>query len=534
MADLPVFTYQTRVHLQPQQDAALEAYAELYGKTERILFAETQTGIKATALKHEYRHRFGITARQFNAIRIGLEGKVSSIKEQQTQLISDTEIRIRKAGKLAARLERTQPGSNKLHQKKRRLARLFERLKAMEDDRAHGSVRICFGSRKLFRAQFALEANGYKDHSEWKADWLKSRSSQFFVLGSKDESAGNQSCQAGVEEDGTMRLKLRLPDAFSGTHGKFLLIPGLKFAYGHDAIVAALASSARVASTNAARKPIIKRTGTALSYRFARDRKGWRVFVSLEARPVETVTRSQAGAIGIDLNADHLAIAETDRFGNLIAFDRIDCAVCGKTEAQAGAILGDAAAALAERAKLAGKPIVIEELDFRRKKAELESTDRRAARMLSSFAYKKAGASIKSACFRAGVEVIEVNPAYTSVIGAVNHARSKGIPTHQGAAYAIARRGLGMSERPTCRVAVVPMRKGGHVTFALPARNRVKHVWSHWSNVRTRLIAAQKAHFRCGAHKKAPPPLPRVNLAVCATGSPRCNSVASIALSTVR
>ncbi len=25
MADLPVFTYQTRVHLQPQQDAALEA-----------------------------------------------------------------------------------------------------------------------------------------------------------------------------------------------------------------------------------------------------------------------------------------------------------------------------------------------------------------------------------------------------------------------------------------------------------------------------------------------------------------------------
>ncbi len=190
-------------------------------------------------MKHQYRHRFGITARQFNAIRIGLEGKVSSIKEQQTQLISDTGIRIRKAGKLAARLERTQPGSNKLHQKKRRLARLFERLKAMEDDRAHGSVRICFGSRKLFRAQFALEANGYKDHSEWKADWLKSRSSQFFVLGSKDESAGNQSCQAGVEEDGTMRLKLRLPDAFSGTHGKFLFIPGLKFAYGHDAIVAA-------------------------------------------------------------------------------------------------------------------------------------------------------------------------------------------------------------------------------------------------------------------------------------------------------
>ena len=534
MADLPVFTYQTRVDLQSQQDAALEAYAELYGKTERILFAETQTGIKATALKHQYQHRFRITARQFNAIRIGLDGKVKSVEEGRRQLIAEAEIRVRKAGKVIARLERTQPGSHKLHQKKRRLVGLFQRLKALKDDQSAGRVRICFGSRKLFRAQFALEANGYKDHSEWRADWLKSRSSQFFVLGSKDESAGNQSCQATVEADGTMSLKLRLPDAFSGTHGKYLIILGLKFAYGHDAIVAALASSMRIASTNAARKPIIKRTGTALSYRFVRDDKGWRVFVSVEAQPVKRVTRSQAGAFGIDINADHLAYAETDRFGNLIDFGMIDCAVHGKTEDQASAIIGDAAAWLAKRAKKAGKPVVIEKLDFQKKKAELESTDRRAARMLSSFAYKKAGASIKSACFRAGVEVLEVNPAYTSVIGAVNYARSKGIPTHQGAAYAVARRGLGMSERPTCRVAVVPMRKGGHVTFALPARNRVKHVWSHWSNVRTLLIAAHKAHFRCGAHRKAPPPRPPEKPAVCATGSPRRDSVAPIALSTVR
>jgi hypothetical protein len=127
----------------------------------------------------------------------------------------------------------------------------------------------------------------------------------------------------------------------------------------------------------------------------------------------------------------------------------------------------------------------------------------------------KTAASIKSACFRAGVEVVEVNPAYTSVIGAVNHARSKGISTHQGAAYAIARRGLEMSERPTCRVAVVPARKGGHVTFALPVRNRAKHVGSLWSNVKTGLKAAHRAHFRCGAHKDAPPPLPRATPAVC-------------------
>ena len=74
MADLPVFTYQTRIHLQAPQNEALEAYAELYGKAERTLFAATETGIDAMDLKQEYLRLFGITARQFNAIRIGLKG----------------------------------------------------------------------------------------------------------------------------------------------------------------------------------------------------------------------------------------------------------------------------------------------------------------------------------------------------------------------------------------------------------------------------------------------------------------------------
>jgi hypothetical protein len=92
---------------------------------------------------------------------------------------------------------------------------LFERLKGIKDDQDRGRVRLCFGSRKLFLAQFALkangyEANGYKDHSDWKADWLQSRSSQFFVLASKDEIAGDQSCTAMVEEKGTLTLRLRL------------------------------------------------------------------------------------------------------------------------------------------------------------------------------------------------------------------------------------------------------------------------------------------------------------------------------------
>ena len=88
MADSLVFTYQTRIHLQPPQNEALEAYAELYGKAERTLFAATQTGIDAMDLKQEYLRLFGITARQFNAIRIGLKGKIRSIEELRPQQIA--------------------------------------------------------------------------------------------------------------------------------------------------------------------------------------------------------------------------------------------------------------------------------------------------------------------------------------------------------------------------------------------------------------------------------------------------------------
>ena len=153
--------------------------------------------------------------------------------------------------------------------------------------------------------------------------------------------------------------------------------------------------------------------------------------------------------------------------------------------------------------------MVIEELDFSKKKQELQGTDPRYARMLSSFNCHKIASGIDGACFRAGVGVVKINPAYTSVIGAVNYAQVKGISVHMAAALAIARRGLGLSEKPAVRKVYTPVRNGDHVTFVLPVRNRAKHVWSHWSAIRTKLNAAHVAHVRSGAAKSAPAPLRR-------------------------
>ncbi|WP_026195747.1 IS200/IS605 family accessory protein TnpB-related protein [Verrucomicrobium sp. 3C] len=506
MSKLPVFTYQTRLTLNPEQASCLDAYAALHGLAQRSLFAKMRAGVPLNELKRSFLRRFGLTARQFNAIRIELEGKIASIQERRPELIEEAKGWIERAEEAIGRLKEKKPGSSLLHQKKRRLAILRTKLDALISDQESGQVRLCFGSRRLFRKQFALEENGYASHAAWKKDWQSERSSQFFVLGSKDETAGNQSCQAAVAPDGSLRLRLRLSDGLGGP-SKHMVLEGVRFVYGQEAILQALSASRIVTAQTKTGKLVRKREGSAVSYRFVRDRKGWRVFVSVEAQPVALVTRRLAGAVGLDINEDHLAVAETERFGNLVRIRRLGLNLYGKSEEQAKAIIGDACREIVRACTESGKPLVIERLDLCKRKVELESVDPVRARSLSSFSYAKAISMPKAASFRAGVEVIEVNPAYTSVIGAVNHARRHGIGSHQGAAYAVARRGLGLSERPTVREAVVPTRNGGHVTFVLPVRNRTKHVWSSWAGVRKRLKAPHAAHARSGGNRLPPDPL---------------------------
>ncbi len=62
-------------------DAALAAYAELYGRVERKLFADVSAGRSPGSLKSVFLQRYGVPARMFNAVRVSLEGRMSSVRE---------------------------------------------------------------------------------------------------------------------------------------------------------------------------------------------------------------------------------------------------------------------------------------------------------------------------------------------------------------------------------------------------------------------------------------------------------------------
>ena len=134
------------------------------------------------------------------------------------------------------------------------------------------------------------------------------------------------------------------------------------------------------------------------------------MFATTELPEVELSTDRRRGAIGVDLNADHLAVADTDASGNCINAWRVPLVTYGKNTNQAEALIGDAVASVVEYAKEVGKPVVIEKLDFRQKKAVLEGESRRYSRMLSSFSYGKVKAYFISRGYRQGVEVHQVKP----------------------------------------------------------------------------------------------------------------------------
>ena len=485
------FTYQDRIGSFKDVDlvsgdAALGSYGRLFGEIQRNLFARFCAGVSLACLKSPYSAEYQIPTRMFTSLRVSLEGKISAVRESMKLRVDGLERRIKRAEEqIAEALERGR--LNAAHQKKRRLVNLTGRLAALLDDIAAGRVRLCFGSKRLWRKQYSLEANGYASHEEWKRDWQSARSDEFFVIGSKDEKSGCQLCVATVQDDGLITLRLRMPDALAEEHGKYLVMEGIDFHNGHVQVLAALQNG----------------DGQAISYRFKRDAKGWRVFASLKHQPVPLVTNRRLGAIGVDVNTDHLAVSETGHSGNWLRSFSVPLVTYGKSKKRAEALIGDAVAQVVAFAKAAGKPLVIESLDFSKKKDQLEGESPGRSRMLSSFAYGKIRTYFLSRGYREGVEVREVNPAFSSFMGRVLFMERYGLSVDQAAALVLARRSLKCSEGIPDH-GLCPDGNGGHVAFTAPVRKRVKHVWTLWGVLWGQLRPALAERHRRGVASSGP------------------------------
>ncbi|KQQ34848.1 hypothetical protein ASG19_13860 [Rhizobium sp. Leaf306] len=384
-----------------------------------------------------------------------------------------------------------------LHQHQRRLA-ILECKRAKAEEQAKDPS-LCFGSSKLFRAQFQLEANGQEDLATWREDWRASRSSQFTLDGNSSKEGGNQFARLRRRADGLFDLELRLPKAIThlatrtfksaGHDIACIDLRGLSFNHGDAVIRQALES------------------GRPVTVKFRRDKKSWKLSVSVDHAMEAKAADFAGGALGVDLNAGHVSAALLDASGNPVEVFDFPCVSYGRTADRAKDAIRNVAADIAALAARHGVPVVAERLDFARKKKDLKASDPRYARMLSSFAYSAFGQALASACLRRGVALVRVNPAYTSIIGRVKFARRYGLSVHEAASFTIARRAMGYSERlPRSSDGTVTVPTNGcvHVTLDLPVRNGSRHVWSQWNGLNKEYHKKALAALRSSGRRSRP------------------------------
>jgi len=179
-----------------------------------------------------------------------------------------------------------------------------------------------------------------------------------------------------------------------------------------------------------------------------RNGKIYAQFSKEEKLPEVSITKNN-GVMGIDINAYpfHLAIVHTAKDGNLERYERIslDNLLEGNSDKREY-LSWQTAHQVVEIAKRERKAIALENLEKLPKGRRGDGLPK-LRQKLQKWVYKGLLQKIEIVARRNGIQVIKVNPAYTSIIGKLKYAPLYNIDKDTAGAYVIARRGLGFKER---------------------------------------------------------------------------------------
>ena len=511
----------------------LDSFVNLYNKISHKLYVDLF--IKKLSIKElcpAYQTKYLINKRHFNSICKTLEGKVSSILALNKNYIQDTKDKIKTIEKDLAKQNKTYNSYkekinkngkltfiehnlkrnlySKIKYNQKRLHKLNSKLTQLEKIKDTGNVKLCFGSNKLFRQQFQINSKNnltqFKTHNDWYKEFNYQRNKEFTLIGSKDETAGNVNAQISYIKDNIFNLKLNInPHADKITDRYINLI--FKVDYEINTLKQIIVNND---SKN-------KELWQALTYKLIKqpskshNKNKYGVSISFEKHLVKkTYTSKDKGCIGVDINQDHLAVSNLDNKGNLLNIYTYGYDLNG-TKHQNNNSISLAVKELMKLSVALNKPIVIEKLDFSAKKKLLKSNHNKYIKsknkQLSSFAYSKIIELIKARAEDNCVEVKEVNPAYTSMIGSIKYTNRSRISVHHGAAMCIGRKGLFNQYNDELKIIKeykekrISSRNRQIKNLILPVRNGLKSV-VYWKELKENMVK-EKQHERESRLKSA-------------------------------
>ncbi len=431
--------------------------------------------LSKSQINTELQHEFGFNKRQANSIIAYIEGMVKSAKTCRSNHLEQLQGKLKHVSDVIKKLERKIAAHRKYLQRIEAINRgiknkMPKTLKPRYPDAcpvrcAHHLTHYQFALLKLHnKKRYAHKLTQQIQHIKNAPLHVNlGNSISVEMVGSKDESYGNQICQLDFLKG---ELHIRVPYFLEAKYGKYVTVKIDLPKHGKDELVSAWFNH------------------QAITYRFIRKTLfTWDIHITVDVQPKPIQSRNvHWGALGVDLNPNCIGWAKADKDGNLQECGQININIQSQPKGRTEAVLADAVTQLTEKAVQHNCPVVVERLNFSDKKMRMRELSSRHNRMLSNFAYSKFLQLLSSRCFKLGIQLIEVNPAYSSVIGLVKFMSMYGLNSATAAAFVLARRAMRLSE-------TIPAN-----TAYLGTETR-KHVWSHWNRVSKRIKGSSRHSF---------------------------------------
>ncbi len=442
----------------------LAVFGDKYESIRRTGLNDMQSGMSESEIEKSYQSRFNIQWAWADSI-------ATEVKQTYSQLVTAEKLNIarikeqikKKLAKAKAIYKSllkikvpTPQQRNKALGLKSKLLKIIALKSQLNQLQNSNRLHICFGSRKLFNAQYHLAENGYSSHDEWLTDWRKFRGGRFFCVG-KSTVGGGTMIKIFHAEGDNFKAVVTLPRFMQPKHGKKLEIP-FQVSECRRRRKSSLLYALRE------QKPI-----TVQIFRREHKSDQWYIHLTTYVQSVPVTTSLDNGCIGIDFNAKSVEWAYVQSNGNIKEKGQLPFKWQGFDTGQRQVMMRDLVAKLSKMAFDYQCPIAIESLDFSKKKASMSEASKVYNSMLSNLATSMFKEVLMSRCERYGIGLYFVNPAFTSVIGMIKFMPRYGLNSGTAAAMTIARRAMNMSERaPQCLVR---------------PEDRARHPWTTWNRI---------------------------------------------------
>ena len=416
-------------------------FCKLQRKAFHIFKNENITGKKTEYKKfrQDFMKEHNISRRTADSILRDVQGRINALIELKKYEVSQKEYKIKtlkesieKLDDKILKLQEKMKNNIKINHstywnlkksrafKKMKLNKFQMRLEQLKWEIETGHYKLCFGTKKLLKSN--------------KTEFHLQRDSQMSYIGSKDETGRNQMFQLSYNNrNNQFEIKIRKDFGFD-TEGKYVF--GKCFFNNHK---------------NKLIEALMNQNSTPLTHSIIRKNGRYYLHCTFEYR-IENknnfLTRKTYGTIGVDFNKGFLTVPEIDRNGNLIKTDILKYRFGKGNKTQSD--LENCISKILKRALETGKDVCFENLNFKYTKSKTTKgkTDKgkKYNNMLHSLAYLLYDKLITNMAFRNRIGIIKVNPAWTSWIAKNKFCERMKLNIHNGAAFVIARRGLGIKD----------------------------------------------------------------------------------------